>query len=383
ELMRAVWADTFVEDGNLSVAISHLRKALSKNGEQSDYIETIPRVGYRFNADVTRVDDESPSLIVEKRTVSRTVVEENMIPDGSPISAAQLSGAEATALLDIKQAPRLLGILPFTRRQTVIAAAVIAVGIASTLIWRVVNKRALPATSGQVKSMAVLPFKTLRSDSEDAYLGLGLADALITQLGRMREVAIRPLTAVKQYEALEHDPLAGRALGVEAVLEGTVQRDGDNIRVTIRLLRVEDGVVLWSGKFDEKFTDTFAMQDSISQQVAAASVLSVSKEQRELLAKRYTRNVDAYHLYLKGRYFWNKRTAEGLQRSLDYFQQAIEIDPTFALAYAGLADAYALGAWQDSLPQKIYIPRAKALAIKALEIDETVGEAHASLGFVR
>lgn len=151
----------------------------------------------------------------------------------------------------------------------------------------------------------------------------------------------------------------------------------------MRLLRVGDGVLLWSGTFDEKFTDLFSIQDSISQAVAQASVLNVSEENRALLTKRYTSNPEAYQLYLKGRYFWNKRTAVGLERSLQFFEQAIAIDPVFALAYAGLADAYALGVWQDSLPQKEFIPKAKAATLKALEIDPNLGEAHASLGFIK
>jgi TolB-like protein/Tfp pilus assembly protein PilF len=232
--------------------------------------------------------------------------------------------------------------------------------------------------------MAILPFRTLGTKSDDQYLGLGLADALITRLGRMRELTIRPIGAVQKFADGEKDPVEfGRELGVEAVLDGIVQHDGEKLRVTARLIRVADGVALWSGKFDHRFTDIFAMQDSISEQVAEASALSLSRDERALLTKRYTDNVEAYRLYLKGRYFWNKRTQAGSEQSLKYFRLAIEADPTYSPAYAGLADAYAILVWQQNLSQNEFVPKAKAAAAKALEIDETIAEAHASLGFVK
>jgi tetratricopeptide (TPR) repeat protein len=176
---------------------------------------------------------------------------------------------------------------------------------------------------------------------------------------------------------------AGRELRVEAVLDGTVQREADKLLVTARLLRVSDGALLWSGKFDRQFTKVFEVQDSISQEVAKALVQNLSTEDRKLLTKRHTDNPEAYRAYLKGRYFWNKRTPLGLKQSLEYFRQAIDLDPAYGPAYAGLADAYALLVWQDQLPQKEFIAWAKGAATKALEIDETLAEPHATLGFAK
>ena len=243
----------------------------------------------------------------------------------------------------------------------------------------------MPAKVTEVKSMAVLPFKTLKVNPDDEYLGLGLADALITQLGRMRKISIPPIGAVQKYGGKEpQDPIAvGRKLNVDAVLEGNLQGDGNKLSVTMRLLRVRDGVALWSGKFDENFTDIFTLRNAIAQEVAQASVLNLSSEERQLLTRRYTDNGDAYQRYLKGRYFWNKRTPTALQQGLTYFKQSLEIDPTYALAHAGLADTYALLAWQEQYPQKEFIPMAKAAALKALQVDETLADAHASLGFVK
>ena len=243
----------------------------------------------------------------------------------------------------------------------------------------------LPATNAQTKTIAVLPFKMLNAAAADEYLGIGLADTLITQIGRIPEILARPPTAVQKYaESQTQDPLAaGRELRVDAVLDGTVRREADNLRVTARLLRISDGALLWSGKFDEQFTKVFEVQDSISQEVAKVLIRNLSSEDRKLLTKRHTDNPEAYRAYLKGRYFWNKRTPDGLQQSLTYFRQAIDLDPTYSSAYAGMADAYALLVWQEQLPQSEFIARAKAAAIQALEIDETLAEPHATLGFLK
>ena len=243
----------------------------------------------------------------------------------------------------------------------------------------------LPATNAQVKTIAVLPFKMLNAAAADEYLGIGLADTLITQIGRIPEILARPPSAVQKYaESQTQDPLAaGRELRVEAVLDGTVQREADKLRVTARLLRISDGAPLWSGKFDEQFTKVFEVQDSISQEVAKALIQNLTSEDRKLLTKRHTDNPEAYRAYLKGRYFWNKRTPDGLQQSLTYFRQAIDLDPTYSSAYAGMADAYALLVWQEQLPQNEFIARAKAAAIQSLEIDEALAEPHATLGFLK
>jgi TolB-like protein/Flp pilus assembly protein TadD len=239
--------------------------------------------------------------------------------------------------------------------------------------------------SAEVKTIAVLPLKMLNADAGEEYLGLGLADTLITQIGRIPEILARPASAVQKYAASQtQDPLAaGRELRVEAVLDGTVQREAEKLLVTARLLRVSDGAVLWSGKFNRQFTNVFDVQDSISQEVAKALIQNLSTEDRKLLTKRHTDNPEAYRAYLKGRYFWNKRTPAGLKQSLEYFRQAIDLDPTYGSAYAGLADAYALLVWQDQLPQKEFIAWAKGAATKALEIDETLAEPHATLAFAK
>jgi TolB-like protein/Flp pilus assembly protein TadD len=233
------------------------------------------------------------------------------------------------------------------------------------------------------KKIAVLPFKPLLPENRDQVLELGMADSLITKLSNVREMVVRSLNSVRKYGGLEQDPLAaGRELQVNSVLEGNVQKSGDRIRVTARLIRVADGSSLWANTFDEKFTDVFSVQDAISQKVADALALRLSREENKRLTKRYTDNVEAYQLYLTGRYHWNRLTPPEIAKSIGFFKQAIDLDPTYALAYFGLADAYRALAPTSEVPPKDILPQAKAAATKALEIDESLAEPHATLAFI-
>jgi len=238
------------------------------------------------------------------------------------------------------------------------------------------SKRAAP--DPQVRSIAVLPFKSLGAEGGDDYLGLGMADTLITKLSNLRKIIVRPTGAVRKYMAPDQDPLAaGREQRVDAVLEGSIQRLGAKVRVTVRLLNVQDGSPLWAYKCDEYCTDIFALEDAISERVAGALALELTSEERKLLTKRYTENVEAYQLYLKGRYFLNKRTAEGIRKGIEYFKEALALDQNDALAYSGLADCYLQSIYFTSVSPRELISKGRAMARKALEIDETLGEAHA------
>jgi eukaryotic-like serine/threonine-protein kinase len=235
-----------------------------------------------------------------------------------------------------------------------------------------------------VSTMAVLPFKPLVPNSRDEALELGMADTLITNLSTSRRIIVRPISSVRKYAGLEQDPLAaGRDLGVQAVLDGTIEKVGDRVRVTARLWSVEDNSSLWSGQFDARFTNIFSVQDSISQRVAVELAPALSRDEREVLAKRYTENAEAYELYLKGRFFWNKRTPDATRRAADYFQQALNRDPTYALAFAGLAECYRTLPITGDEPARIAFPKAKQAALRALELDDSLAEAHTSLGFIK
>ncbi|MGH9841676.1 MAG: winged helix-turn-helix domain-containing protein, partial [Blastocatellia bacterium] len=192
-----------------------------------------------------------------------------------------------------------------------------------------------PATdSVSVSSIAVLPFKSLGAEIGDQYLGLGMADALINRLSHIQQIAVRPTDAVLKYTDPAQDPLAaGRELGVDALLSGRFQRAGEIIRVTVQLVRVRDGSLLWAEKFEEHFSNIFAVQDSISEQVSRALTLRLSGEERERLTRRETDSAEAYQAYLKGRYYSTKWTYSGWTKGIEYFSHAIEADPNYALAY--------------------------------------------------
>lgn len=230
-------------------------------------------------------------------------------------------------------------------------------------------------------TIAVLPFKPLVAEHRDASLELGMADTLIARLSG-REVIVRPISSVRKYVDLDQDPLvAGRELGVGSVLEGSIQRWADYIRVTARLISISTGTSLWSGSFDEKFTDIFTVQDAVAEKVANALALQLGSEERLRLTKRYTENVEAYEFYLKGRYHVSKLTLPDMQKGVTYFQQALVIDPSYALAHVGLANAFLRISIAGEMPSMAFFPKAKAAAQKAIEIDGHLADAHAALGW--
>jgi serine/threonine protein kinase/TolB-like protein/Tfp pilus assembly protein PilF len=238
------------------------------------------------------------------------------------------------------------------------------------------------APPAQIKSIAVLPFKPLIAANRDEVLEMGMADTLITRLGSLHETVVRPLSAVRRYTDPQQDPLAaGRALDVDSVLDGSVARVGDRVRVTARLLRVADGKQLWDSTFDQSFTDIFTVQDRVSERVAGILASQLNANEQVLLTKRYTQNTEAYRLYLEGRYFCNRLTADDVKTAIQHFRQATDSDPHYALAYSGLADCYnMMGYWNLAPPREVF-PKAKEAAINALQIDEALAEAHTSLAY--
>jgi TolB-like protein/Flp pilus assembly protein TadD len=238
-------------------------------------------------------------------------------------------------------------------------------------------------SAAPLKSIAILPFKPLVADSRDESLELGMAETLITRLSGLKEIAVRPTSAVRRYNGLEQDATAaGRELQVESVVDGSLQRAGDRLRVTVRLVRVADGRTLWAEIFDENFTDVFAVQDAVAARVVGLLAVKLTGQEQMLLTKRYTQDPEAYQLYLKGRYFWNKFTPADHQRAVEYFNQAIGKDPAYALAYTGLADTYAASSTSGWIAPTEGYPRAKEIVKKALQLDDTLSEAHTSFGAI-
>jgi DNA-binding winged helix-turn-helix (wHTH) protein/TolB-like protein/Tfp pilus assembly protein PilF len=392
ELMQRVWPDTFVEEGNLTTNIHLLRKVLGKGTKGQEYIETIPRRGYRFTAEVKENPIEGEGLAVRADVKPGGVIEERQELPPTTESQAQAGVTAAIAGISApatEEAQRIvpkagLGARPITQA---VAAGILLLGL--VVVWtRIRRQRGLEPSEVKagVRSIAVLPLKPLNSDPDDEYLGLGMADALITCLGNLHQVVVRPVGDVRKYANTEQDPIvAGRELKVDTVLEGSIQRMQDRMRVTVRALRVDDGVQLWGGEFDEKFSDVFAVEDSISKRVAGALALELTGDEQRRLSRRFTGNSEAYELYLRGRYFWNKGSGDGFKKGVGYFERAIQKDPKFALAYSGLADSYILmGSYSHGqIPPREAMSKARAAAERALAIDDTLAEAHASLAFAK
>ena len=370
-LMRAVWADTFVEDANLTVAVSQLRKVLGQNGVAGEYIETVPRAGYRFVAEVREVHEQPSPLIIEKRTLSHTVIEEELVPD-TPHTE---DNSQSILVRPVGQ--RLTVPVSHAATASLLAGAALLTVALSAASYFGTSKPAPSSPAAAIRSLrsiAVLPPRSLSGETDES-LSLGMADALIARLGSVGRLPVRPTSAVVRYLDSDQDPVnAGRALGVDAVLDGTLQRDAGGMRLTLRLINVANGLQLWSGHFDQASTDIFKMQDDVSQQVGEALFADLTANDKALLTRQLTANAEAYSLYLKGNYFWNKRGDEAA-KSLDYFRRAIEYDPNFAQAYAALAAV--------SSTVRNPSPEAQALIEKALQLDNTLADAHATYGFIQ
>jgi DNA-binding winged helix-turn-helix (wHTH) protein/TolB-like protein/Flp pilus assembly protein TadD len=369
ELLKAVWHGSIVEEGNLSVTISFLRKALNDDRGQHKYIETVSKRGYRFVAGVRQVGEPESVLPRLRPEDSRGIIEESLVQDQPAAVVPKPVNVSSKRVF----------------RWNILMIALV-LGALSILVWVVTHRVAVTSQVQQeevIRSLAVLPFQTLGVERGDEYLGLGMADALITRLGDTGKVIVRPTSAIQKYNGKELNPLvAGQEQGVDAVLDGRIQREADRVRLTVQLIRVRDGVQLWGETFDKQFTDIFALEDALSERVAQSIRLKLTGEETRRFTKRSTERPDAYEAYVKGRYFWNKRTDKGMKKGLEYFRQAITLDPTFAEAYVGVADSYATLGLYAVLPPKEAFPAAKEAAKRALAMDDGLAEAHATLGFI-
>jgi TolB-like protein/DNA-binding winged helix-turn-helix (wHTH) protein/Tfp pilus assembly protein PilF len=379
EMMSALWRDTIVEENNLTQHISTLRKALGERANEHRFVVTVPGRGYSFVAQVKELhqDTDSDRVLQKFTRASITIVEEEQ-DEKSPAPKLRTEEYFPVGVSSSDNRRRLV--------VAALASCVLIAGLVALFAYRGSAEKFEPGGTDVAGSIAILPFRSLNGPAYDDFLGPGMTDTLIAKLSNIHQVAVRPTSAVIKYAATNPDSLeAGRDLGVESVLEGTVQRSGDRVRVTVQLLRVRDGKPLWAQSFDERLTDIFTVQDAISEQVARAMLLKLTGTERESLKKRYTENFGAYQAYLRGRQVWNKRSEDSLKRSIGYFQQATANDPSYALAYAGIADAYSLMAYYRFAPllEEENYQKAKAAALHALEIDDTLAEAHTSLGLIK
>jgi DNA-binding winged helix-turn-helix (wHTH) protein/TolB-like protein/Tfp pilus assembly protein PilF len=361
ELMRSLWPDSFVEEVNLAQNVSAVRKALGETPGENRYIATIPGRGYRF---VGEVRDEGGTgeqeLVLERRTRTQVVVIEES--DDEP---PNLPAARQPALPMRRANPTIVAL-----------ASVVLLAVFSVIGWWWWRTR---STASAGHSLAVLPFQPLGGDSDNDHLGLGIADAVITKLSNYPELPVRPTDVAVRYSDSKVDPLAAaRELGVDSVLSGKIQKSGQRLRVTVQLLHVSNGQPLWAQTYDEDYTSIFGIEDSISEQVAQSLALHLAAEDRIRIKRHYTDNIEAYRNYLEGLYGEFAFTRDGMNQAVEHFNRAIALDPSYALAYAGLADAYTTESdWL--LAPRDALPKAEAAARKALVFDDNLAEAHGAL----
>jgi TolB-like protein/Flp pilus assembly protein TadD len=366
ELRDRLWsAETFVDfEQGLNTAVKELRAVLNDSSDQPRYIETLPKLGYRFIAPVETVTFEAPK---------QSRVQEESVP-------LEIVNLESVVSARFHPAP------PLYRWIVVGALGVLIAGLG--VYWQSSRAPVKRPPASAKFMLAVLPFENLTGDAGQEYLSDGLTEELITQLGRLdpQRVGIIARTSVMRYKnRTEKLSKIGQELGVQYVLQGSVRRNSDKVRIAAQLLQVADQTHIWAREYDRELSDLLALQGEIAQEISEEIQLTLGGGQKLLPSDRKlasTASYEAYDLYLKGRYFWNKRTKAGFHQAADYFQQAIAKDPHYAPPYAGLADTYALMSSWYMVPQNEYIPKARVAALQALQIDETLAEAHTSLALI-
>lgn len=342
DLMKRVWPDTFVEEGNLTQNISLLRKALGESPGGVQFIETVPRRGYRFVAPINETLSEKAN-----ETTAYAPVVSAEIP--VPVAAAPR-----------KRTPAF-----------VVAAGLVIAGIIGVMYFT--SKAGNTATIG---SIAVLPFVDESSDPDAEYINDKIAESLINSLSKLPQLRVVPRSVVANYKGKAMDPRKiGEELNVRAVVTGRMRRHGDIISIQADLIDLQNVAQLWGQHYDHKVSDVLLVQDDISRDIFENLRLKLNVEEKKQL--------EAYGLYLKGRNAWNKRTGDALQEAIQFFNQTIEIDPNNSAAYAGLADCYNMLVVYGRLRPSEGFPKAKEAAAKALEIDESSAEAHSSMAFIK
>jgi len=358
EMRQRLWSsDTFVDfEHSLNSAIKKLRAALGDTPENSRYIETVPRMGYRFIAPV-----------------------EEISATDTTVDAAEVN--VPTSVKEVKETPR-----PTWLASVGIAVCLLA-ALGAYVLWS--NSKPRPQPLSRRLMLAVLPFENLTGDAGQDYFSDGLTEEMIAQLGHLdpERLGVIARTSVMHYKH-GHEQLAqiGRELAVQYVLEGSVRRDSGKVRITAQLVQMKEQMPVWSRQYDRELSGLLALQGEIAQEIADEIQPILGSDHKLITADRKSSaspsSYEAYDLYLKGRYFWNKRTKDGFQQAAEYFQQAVAKDPNYARAYAGLADTFGLMSTWLLVPQNEFMPKARDAALKALRIDASIAEAHASLALV-
>ena len=362
ELRRKLWPqDTFVDfDVGLNTAIKRLRDALNEKAGVPRYIETLPRRGYRFIATVENVAPDSLQTGPVIKTSPPLVEMGSDHASPKKRHALQKLGASALAVAGL--------------------VAILLVLNAGGLRQRLTYWAAPP----RIRSIAVLPLENLTGDSTQEYFVDGMTDALITDLARIQTLRVVSRTSAMHYKNT-HLPLAeiARELNVDGVVEGTVVRSGNRVRITAQLIQAANDRHVWAENYERDIQDVLSLQDEVARAIASQVQAEISPQERRRLAVARPVNPQAYEAYLKGHFFLNQWSDEGFRKAQEYFQQSVDLDPTYAPAYLGLAETYGAVTHTGRLPSRDGYVEAESVATKALEIDDTLAEAHAFLGLIK
>jgi DNA-binding winged helix-turn-helix (wHTH) protein/TolB-like protein/Tfp pilus assembly protein PilF len=361
EILDMVWADQFVEEANLSVQISALRKALGETTYEPRFLITVPGVGYKFVADVKKADAVDDEIVIEKHRIERYTV------------TADTDGVEGLAIKELPagRARRRSWILGLSA-----VALIAALGAAGYFYYS--------AQKPRIASVAVLPFEYQDRDPNSEYLSEGLAESVIHSLSSSPDLRVMSRNSAFRFRGPEPDVRAiGRELNVDAILTGRIVTLGENLSIRAELISATDNSVVWGEQFTRKFEDVERLQADIADSIAQRLRLRLADDGSTHSERGKNVDPEAYRLTLLGRYYLNKLTDEGFRKGLDQFQKAIERDPNYAPAHAGLAQAYNRLSGFNAIPPYEGFPKARAEAEKALELDDRLADAHATLGSVK
>ena len=368
-LLAELWPGLAVEENSLSQAISGLRKALGDDAQNSRFIQTVPRRGFRFVAPVVVAEvDGVPVVAVPSAPV--------------PLAAAAATAAAAPPPPPTQAASPAPAAPPRRRAFTTLAAGSVLLAAAGVTAWRW-PRRPAAAPAGSPRTLAVLPFKPITSSARDELLEFGMADSLVARLSNLPGVAVRSVGSVRRFGGPEQDPIAAaRELGVVWIVDGAIQRDGNRVRVSARLLNTASGEAAWSGRFDEEFTGMFEVQDKVSAKVAGVLAPHLTaKGQQRLAGVGGTRNADAYQLYLTARQQAQVIKNTGLLKSIELYRQAIALDRSYALAHAGMGESYRRLVFGADGEPGVVLKAAKECHARAVQLDPELAEAQAGIGW--
>jgi TolB-like protein/DNA-binding winged helix-turn-helix (wHTH) protein/Tfp pilus assembly protein PilF len=379
ELMSLVWADSFVEESNLTQNIFLLRKVLSdgKNGD-GKFIETIPRRGYRFTADVSETNGENFTAVTEQ-TLTRILVEEELEIEDEPQKTNEAETLPPAVITTNQPSNENNASQSNWRKRALVGGlAVLLIATVGFGYWFYAVRQ---GDAEQINSIAVLPFVNESGNVDVEYLSDGMTETLISSLSQIPKLKVKARSSVFRYKGTEVSPqTVGTDLNVQAILNGRVVERGDQLTLYLSLVDARTGNQIWGEQYNRKLTDLVSLQSDIARDVSNKLKTKLTGADEQRLVKTYTANAEAYQLYLKGRYFWYKFSPADHQKAFEYFNQAIAKDPNYALAYAGLADTYGASATNSWIPSKEGYRKSKAAVRKALEIDDTLAQAHATLG---